>query len=201
MDIPISAAILSGGAAKRFGGITKANIVVGGRTIVSRILNSFSGMFDEIMIITNSPAEYSCIQGVRLVPDIVQGVGPLGGIHAALSASSSDAVFVVAGDMPLVNSALVLEQMKQFRAGIPDALIPRKGKYIEPLHSIYSKRVLSLLDDYLRKNRGHAVWEFITTLNAEYFEYAGNPEAANSFMNVNSPEDALLIEKIITGRG
>lgn len=199
MDIPISAALLSGGAAKRFGGITKANIVVGGRTIVSRILNTFSGLFDEIMIITNSPAEFNSIQGVRLVPDIVRNVGPLGGIHAALSASSAEAVFIVAGDMPLINSDLIIEQIKLFRAGMPDALIPRKGQFIEPLHSIYSKKVLPSLDDYLRKDRSHAVWEFITTLNAEYFEYAGNDVVANPFMNVNSPEDALLIEKIISG--
>lgn len=199
MDNPISAAILSGGAAKRLGGITKSNIVMGGRTIISRILDTFSGLFGEIMIVTNSSSEFSEISGVKLVPDIFRGVGPLGGIHAALTASSSDAVFVVAGDMPLLSRDLVLHQLELFGTGNADAVIPRSGGYIEPLHSIYSKKVLQSLDQYLRQNKSNAVWEFIRTLDAQYFETGYEAARANPFMSVNSQEDASLIEKILTG--
>lgn len=201
MDNLISAAILSGGSARRFGGITKANIMVGGRTILSRMLDAFSGLFSEIMIVTNSPLEFGGVDGVRLIPDIFTGVGPLGGIHAALTASTSGAVFIVAGDMPLIGRDLVKSQVGLFNVNRPDAMIPRAGGYIEPLHSIYSKKILPDLERFLRNNEGHAVWEFIRTLNAVYFETAGDAEAEDSFRSVNSPEDASLIEKIIKARG
>ena len=44
----ISGAILAGGSNKRFGGITKSNIVIDGETIISRIISTISDLFDEI---------------------------------------------------------------------------------------------------------------------------------------------------------
>jgi molybdopterin-guanine dinucleotide biosynthesis protein A len=51
----ISGVILAGGSNKRFGGITKANVVIDGETIISRIISTISDLFDEIIIVTNKP--------------------------------------------------------------------------------------------------------------------------------------------------
>ena len=50
----IAGVILAGGAGKRFSGITKAKIAVEGKTIISRILETFSDIFDEKIIVTNT---------------------------------------------------------------------------------------------------------------------------------------------------
>jgi molybdopterin-guanine dinucleotide biosynthesis protein A len=49
----ISGVILAGGSNKRFTGMTKANIVIGGKTIISRIMEIIRDIFDEIIIVTN----------------------------------------------------------------------------------------------------------------------------------------------------
>jgi molybdopterin-guanine dinucleotide biosynthesis protein A len=94
-----SAAILAGGKASRFGGQEKSALVVDGRTILERQLSELSPVASEILIVgaAGAPA------GVRVVPDIVPGAGPLGGLHTALTEAACEVVVVVACDMPYVS--------------------------------------------------------------------------------------------------
>ena len=82
----ISGVILAGGSNKRFGGITKANVVIDGETIISRIISTISNLFDEIIIVTNKPKEFQEFIQYKIVEDQYLKAGPLGGIHAALKA-------------------------------------------------------------------------------------------------------------------
>jgi molybdopterin-guanine dinucleotide biosynthesis protein A len=196
-DPGISAAILAGGTATRFGGAIKSNLVIDGRDILSRIMDAISGIFNEIIIVTNNPAQFGHFDDKKIVSDIFSGIGPLGGIHAALSASSSDAVFIFAGDMPLLCPDIIYEQVELFKEKQPDVLIPRIGDYIEPLHSVYKRSILASLEDYIVNNTDKAVWRFIDTIHVDYFEPEDEIAAANSFISINSPADADFVEKII----
>lgn len=193
----ISVAIMAGGEAKRFYGQTKSNIVIAGKTIISRMLEEVSGIFSEIILVTNTPAEFSSLSGVRLIPDHFRGIGPLGGIHAALKACTCPAVFILGGDMPLIKGELIRKQVGIFEKLQPDAVIPKTGKFIEPLHSIYNKTVLGGLEEYIANNKNHAVWEFIESINPFWFRADNEVAASNSFISVNSPDDAAMIEKIL----
>lgn len=200
MDKSISAAILAGGSATRLAGMTKCNIIVDGKTILSRILRCFEGIFDEIIIVSNNPAEFSYFENYKVVSDIYPGIGPLGGIHAAIKASESAAVFIVAGDMPLINKEIVHRQVEAYYKSLPDILIPSIGEYIEPLHSIYRKGIISDLENYIIMKKYNAVWRFIETLSkAEYFDPGDTDEVLNSFMSVNTFEDVARAERIIRG--
>ena len=94
----VSAAILAGGANKRFNGKTKANIQISGVRIIARTVKILHDIFDDIIIVTNTPEEFKGYSHFNLVPDEIKNVGPLGGIHAALKAAKNDAVFVFASD-------------------------------------------------------------------------------------------------------
>ena len=83
---------------------------VAGKPIISWILNAMEDLFDETLIVTNTPEEYKDYSSCRLVPDQFIKVGPLGGIHAALKAASFEMIFVFAGDMPLLNKDLIILQ-------------------------------------------------------------------------------------------
>src|SRR3989442_9925793 len=103
-----SIAILAGGRATRFDGRDKSALVVDGRTILDRQLDELSSLSDDVMIVGNNREGARAFQAsvaLRTVPDIVPGCGPLGGLHAALTAARGDAVFVVACDMPYVTAA------------------------------------------------------------------------------------------------
>lgn len=200
MNPGVSAAILSGGSARRLGGAAKSNIIVGGRPVISWMIDALSGLFSEIIIVTNTPSDFSVFKDIKIVPDIFTGLGPLAGIHSALDAALSEAVFVVAGDMPLIKKSLIKKQVKLYREKLPDVLVPKIGNYIEPLHAVYSKKVLPGLERYIRNKSSNAIRDFIGTISACYFEPAGRTEAAESFISINSPDDVDMIEEIIRNR-
>jgi molybdopterin-guanine dinucleotide biosynthesis protein A len=112
----ISGAILAGGDNKRFGGKIKANETIGGGKIIDRIVKTLSQVFDEIILVTNSPLEFNQWRSLKIIGDQYKGVGPLGGIHAAMKASQADAVFIFAGDMPFLCKDLIIKQIELFKA-------------------------------------------------------------------------------------
>jgi molybdopterin-guanine dinucleotide biosynthesis protein A len=77
----ISGVVLSGGVSKRFNGIIRAKIVIDGKTIISRIVETIDDIFDEIIIVTNTPDEFKEYNSCKIIGDQFLNKGPLGGIH------------------------------------------------------------------------------------------------------------------------
>jgi molybdopterin-guanine dinucleotide biosynthesis protein A len=185
----ISGVILAGGSNKRFGGITKANVVIDGETIISRIISTISDLFVEIIIVTNKPEEFQEFIQYKIVEDQYLKKGPLGGIHAALKASSEDAIFVFAGDMPFLNKEIISDQISEFNKREHDVLIPEIDQFIEPLHAIYRKSVLNLLERFLLAGKSRAVRDFLSEVNVGYLQMTKNEKTEIAFVNINSPSD------------
>jgi molybdopterin-guanine dinucleotide biosynthesis protein A len=189
MESRISGVILAGGDNKRFGGITKSSIVIGGEPIISRIINTIKDLFGEIIIITNTPAEFPEFINYKIVGDHYLNAGPLGGIHAALKSSSGEAIFVFAGDMPFLNKEIILDQINEFDPEKHDILIPKVGKYIEPLHAIYRTSVLNKLEEFMAKSKSRSVRDFLSEMNVGFLQIKESEESKKAFTNINSPSD------------
>lgn len=185
----ISGVILAGGSSKRFSGTTKANVVINGETIISRIISTISDFFDEIIIVTNKPEEFQEFIQYKIVKDQYLKAGPLGGIHAALKASSEDAIFVFAGDMPFLDKEIITNQINEFNKTQHDVLIPEVDQFIEPLHAIYRKSVLNDLERFLSKGKRRAVRDFLSEVNVGYLQITKNGKTEIAFANINSPSD------------
>ncbi len=123
----VTALILAGGKATRLGGIDKAQLRIGGRTIFERQVAALAPCVAEIVV--SSPRE---ITGYRRVVDPVTGAGPLAGIAAGLAAAVTPWLFVVAGDMPHVSRALI-ELILSHAGPTCDAVGIRIGGMPEPL--------------------------------------------------------------------
>jgi len=193
----ISGVILAGGTSKRFDGITKANIVINGKTIMSRIIDTIKDIFEEIIIVTNTPEEFKEYINYKIINDQILKAGPLGGIHAAIKISSKEALFVFAGDMPLLDKKIIIRQIEFYNSHKCDILIPRINTYIEPLHAIYNISIIETLEDYLTGNHDYAVREFYKRQNVIYMQLEGSEEISNAFTNINSPLDIPIAEKIL----
>jgi molybdenum cofactor guanylyltransferase len=193
----ISGVILAGGANKRFNGMTKAKIVIDGKTIISRIIDTIRDIFDEIIIITNTPEEFKEYTNYKIVSDKFLNFGPLGGIHAALKASSKEALFVFAGDMPLLENRIIIRQIDHYNSCKCDILVPRINEYIEPLHAIYNISLFKTLEDYLTCDHDYAVREFFKLVKIGYLQLEASEENINAFTNINSPSDISFVEKVL----
>jgi molybdenum cofactor guanylyltransferase len=185
----ISGAVLAGGAGSRFNGRIKPKIVIDGEIIISRIISVIRNIFDEIIIVTNNPEEFEDFSFCRIIKDEIINAGPLGGIHAAMRASSNEAIFVFAGDMPFPDKTIIMKLMELYDNSGCNAVIPRIEEYIEPLHSIYDVSLAGHLEIYLNSNRSLAVRDYIKSLNVKYLELERSVENAKAFTNINVPSD------------
>jgi molybdenum cofactor guanylyltransferase len=176
-------AILAGGAATRFDGRDKGRLVVGGVRIIDRAVAALRGVAQEVFVVANDIDRYRDL-GVPVVPDVVTGAGPLGGLHAALRAAPRTEVVVLACDMPFVTAAL-LEALVGAR-GDRDAVVPRTVDGWHPLCAVYSTRILPVVERHLREGR-LALHALIDAVDAVAF----GPDALKAF-----DHDGLLLANL-----
>ena len=95
----LSAAILAGGQARRYGGRDKSALVVDGRSIRDRQIAELATIAGDILIVgTSGPLRQGSDLGqtpIRAVIDRVAGCGPLGGLHTALLEAAFEITVVV----------------------------------------------------------------------------------------------------------
>ena len=149
----VTAAILAGGRATRFGGRDKSTLVIEGRTIFDRQITELSQIASEILLVgRTTPPEART--GVRPVADLKADCGPLGGLHTALMAARGDVVVALACDMPYV-TAPFLSYLAALVGG-PDgfvAVVPRTERGYHPLCAAYSRAAIEPIERRLAAGR------------------------------------------------
>jgi molybdopterin-guanine dinucleotide biosynthesis protein A len=97
----VTAVILAGGLARRMGNADKGLVTVDGRPLVAQVLARLSPQVDRLMINANRNADVYARYGYSVVADVVPDFcGPLAGLHAALSATTTPWVLMVPCDAP-----------------------------------------------------------------------------------------------------
>ena len=183
----VTGVLLAGGNSRRMGR-NKALMPLVGHRLVDRVLAVLRGIFDDLLMVTNSPDLYADL-GVRMVPDLVAGKGALGGIHSAIHHAATPHCLVVACDMPFLNAA-VLRYLVEQRAGY-DVVVPSVHGRPQPLHAVYGKACLQPIARRLETDRLHVVGFFpqvrVREVTAE--ELADFDPEGLSFRNLNTPEE------------
>lgn len=111
----VTGAVLAGGRSSRFGSNkalysadddTELGRLLQGRTFLQHALDTLRPLCDE-MLISASKANAVAYQheGVRIVEDLVNGCGPLGGLLSLFSAAAEPWLLLVTCDMPFVTTA------------------------------------------------------------------------------------------------
>ena len=183
----MAAIILSGGNNQRIGA-EKAFLQIGQKTIIEREIAVLSTIFTRIIIVTNCPEKYKHLE-VDLIPDLIPGKGPLGGIYSGLAISEDEHNFLVSCDLPFLNTDLIF-YMKEI-IGHYEVIIPRLGRFLEPLHAIYSKGCLTSIKKYLDQN-DLRIKSFFTEVRVKYIdktEVEGFDPEGVAFFNVNTEEN------------
>lgn len=185
----ISGVILAGGENKRFGGLTKSNIIIGGNTIISRIVSIVEDIFSEIIIVTDRPADFRDYERFLIIKDHYSKLGPLGGVHSAIRASSFDGIFVFAGDMPFLSSDIINHMISRFQCSRSEIMVPKTGSFTEPLHAIYRRSVLRSLEKFIEDGKSRAIRDFISLSDTDYIDFEASEENLKAFTNINSRSD------------
>ena len=189
----VTGVLLAGGNSSRMGR-NKALMPLAGRRLVDRALAVLAGLFDDLLMVTNSPELYADL-GIRMVPDLVTGKGALGGIHSAVHHAAAPHCLVVACDMPFLNAG-VLRYLADQRAEY-DVVVPNANGRPQPLHAVYGKACLQPIARRLESDRLHVVGFYpdvrVREVTADELT-AFDPEGL-SFRNLNTPEEFADAER------
>jgi molybdopterin-guanine dinucleotide biosynthesis protein A len=186
-EIRFAAAILAGGASRRMGGIPKALLEIGGRSIILRVIDVLQTIFSRVILITNTPEVYEHLR-LPMFADIHPGSAALGGLHTALVRGEADRVFVSACDMPFLNGDSIRAMM--CFAPDYDVVVPRTGDYLEPLHAFYSPACVPHIEKLIEE-RNFTILDFYMHVRVKKVSKDEAPFNAEdpAFMNVNTPAE------------
>lgn len=170
-------------------GCNKALLLHSGGRIIEGVYGTLSELFEEVIVVTNSPEQYSFLP-CRKVPDLYSGKGVLAGIHSGLLHSNAPAVFTVACDMPCLNAELI-GYIFSLSNGV-DLVMPSTCKGFEPLHAIYRKRCLAALEVLLNNETSGRITDILSMVPSRVVraeEIACFDPKFSSFVNINTPDD------------
>jgi molybdopterin-guanine dinucleotide biosynthesis protein A len=182
-----AAIILAGGHSKRMGGADKALYSVAGKSLLARVIERIDPQIELLVLSANGdPARFSKF-GIPVVPDTVDGIGPLAGLHAGMRWSEKnlpEARFVasVAADMPFIPADLVARLAEG--CGRDENTVALADGLERLLKAGDTTTILAFADRFMR-------------LNVPFDDIAlPNGETVDPFFNVNTPADAERAEEI-----
>jgi molybdopterin-guanine dinucleotide biosynthesis protein A len=193
----LTLAILAGGKSLRMGQ-DKAIMSFRGEALVHRILNRLAGLAAEVIVIAPESLEYLSL-GIGIVPDILPGCGPLGGLYTALFAASHTAVAAIACDMPFANAELLTHQLDILFSDNMDVVVPSSEKGLEPLHAIYRRDTcLPVVREALEAGEQRLISWFPSVKVRILIPEETNPfdHRGLMFLNVNTPDEHAQAEKL-----
>jgi len=142
----IDAAILVGGQGRRLGGQDKSRLEIDGVTVLDRLLAVLDAVPARVMLV-GGPADRAWPDGVQPVPDAKAGLGPLGGIHAALTHATGDRALILACDMPFLTAPFLAWLAGQGREA--DVTVPRDARGTHPLCAVWATTALPVVERLL----------------------------------------------------
>lgn len=183
--------ILMGGKSRRFGQ-DKVVARIGDKAMIEHVIEVISPLMDEIILVG---PERPGLKGLRRVDDLIPGCGPMGGIYTGLKTAETTFSFVFAADMPAIHAGLVAHM--QSLAAAQDVIVPAWSGGLEPLHAIYNRRMLTLIEPLVRerKLRIDRVFDQVALEKVEedVLRRFGDPRVL--FANINTPQDMEHVKR------
>jgi molybdenum cofactor guanylyltransferase len=184
----IAAFVLAGGAS-RCVGRDKAPLELDDVPMVLRMVQLAEPQVASVTFV-GPPVRYASF-GLCIVADRRAGMGPLGGITTALSASSADWNLILGCDMPYLTTEWIEWLIARTLESPAQAIVPDSRRGLEPLAAMYRKDCALAFSAALERGvrrvseaLGEIFFEKVTTS-----EWHALGSTDMNFHNMNTPED------------
>lgn len=186
----IGCVILAGGKSSRMG-TDKALLEMNGSNFI-RLLTERLEPFEEKLIARGNNSDITDIPWT-VIPDIYPERGPLGGLHAALTACRSEALFCISCDMPLFQYSLA-EYLCQELTEEYDAVVAKaEDGRVHPLCAVYRKAAADVFEAQILTGNNRMM-HALDKLRVRYITI-DLAQGAEQLMNVNTPKEYLELIK------
>jgi molybdopterin-guanine dinucleotide biosynthesis protein A len=182
-----TAFILAGGKSSRMGR-DKAFLQLRDETLLAHALKLAGAVAEEVRIVGDA-TKFSPFG--RVVEDVYRNRGPLGGIHAALSASSTDLNLMLAVDLPFVDADFLQYLLSRARESTAIVTLPRAAGGLQPLCAVYRRPFAEIAEEALRngRNKIDSLFAKAGTCVIEDDELVRAGFSSEMFHNLNTPDD------------
>lgn len=183
----VAAFILAGGKSTRMGS-DKAFVMLDGRTLLARSLDEARCVAGDVRIV-GSAEKFAAFAPV--VEDVFRDCGPLGGIHAALRASSANLNLVLAVDVPFAARELLRYLIMRAQRSSRVVTVPRVGGGWQPLCAVYRREFAGTAETALRAGR-YKIDALFAEVNVQAIQEAELAQAGFApalFRNLNTKHD------------
>ncbi|MBM2816106.1 MAG: mobA [Ignavibacteria bacterium] len=200
----ITGIILSGGKSQRMG-VNKSFLPFGSVTIIEHMLNLMKSVFEDNILITNEPESYERFN-IPTYPDIYKNIGPLGGIHSGLSASSTEKNFVISCDIPMMTKEII-QFISDYQSSAK-IIVAKADGFIQQLCGVYNRSCLTMAEDIIKHSleqetrdvmqvkRKCKVLTLLDVVGAEIIDIEKECKdyKSGAYFNINKPEDYQKIQ-------
>lgn len=191
MFLKLGAVVLAGGKSRRMG-MPKYRLQLNGVRFLDKLVYELSG-FEELLISVEDAGNHPDIR-YPMVSDLTPGLGPLGGLYAALKSCASDALVTVPCDVPFFSKAMA-DCLCRALEGAEDAdavVMSAQDGRIHPLCGIYRKTCLAVLEQCLEQG-DYRVRSAAAKLHVNYYQAGKDSWRLD---NLNTPQEYEAAQKI-----
>jgi molybdopterin-guanine dinucleotide biosynthesis protein A len=198
-QVTAAGVVLAGGRSTRMGA-AKADLEWHGSTLLHRTAAILARTVDGPVVVVAAPGQELPMlpDGVAVVEDPVEGLGPMQGLAAGLAAVAgrADVAFVCSTDLPFLHPAYVRRVLRGLTDDAEVALPVARG-FRQPLAAAYRTRIAGLVADLLARGnqRPGMILEHCEVVRLDDAALLDDPALAkydpelDSVLNVNTPED------------
>ena len=194
--------LLAGGQSRRMGGGDKALRMLGGVTLLERVLERLRPQVDALLLNANGDPSRFARFALPVVPDSIPGfAGPLAGVLAGLdwaAAQGPDYMYIVsvATDAPFLPDDLVMRLTNGLMEAGADLACAASGGRVHPVFGLWPVRLRedlrrAMVDDEIRKVDLWTARHRLMTVT-----FADMP--VDPFFNANRPEDFEAAASLLT---
>jgi len=182
----ITGAVLAGGKSSRMGR-DKALLVLDGVPFIEHIARTLQQVLARVMIVSDHGEDYRFL-GLPIYADIYKNCGPLAGVHSALTHSTTDSLFIVSCDLPMLTPAIVRYVVDLKKHG--DVTLLSTENNLQPLCGLYKRHCLPVVEKHLKQAQYsvlRCLQEMRTVIPSSSLATANSSHPP--LMNVNTPYD------------
>lgn len=193
----ITAVILAGGKARRMGGEDKGLIELHGRPLLDYIISAVWPQAGHILINANRNLDRYREFGYPVLADIMGDFfGPLAGMASGMQASSTPYILTLPCDSPYVPASLAGRLYRAMAAADAEISVAHDGERLQPVFALLRCELLPGLQEYL-EGGGRKIDTWYDRQRLAYADFSDLPD---TFLNLNSPEDLPVIERLLAQR-
>ncbi len=176
-------------------GTDKALLPVGERNLLQLALSKAREISPTPIIV--GARERYCSYG-QVIEDRFTGCGPLGGIHAALSATRTDLNLVLSVDMPLITAGFLLWLAQLAASGEELAFVPEAQGRRQPLCAVYRRVAQCVVEQALTMGdfKVDHIFSLIPTRYVREDELLAAGFSPDIFCNINTPVDYEAVKNM-----